>query len=290
MGVGAWELPCNSSAAAVPVGTVGASKMAPLRHVYAPVTFPEDAGAYVPVCSKSNVGVGGGCQPRVCPWAPARAAAASGAACSRWSPVSRRRWAGGGWHLDVGPGFANTERRSLAGDVRQGVIVLVLLSDCGPGAGGTALLPLSHHWVASEMRAREAAALPAYSHEELNNLCVARMRAMNETGRLLLPGCAGAVAGADAGADAPGLSAGGGALWGGDGPVCAEQVTGRAGDVILLHPLLLHSGTTNCAQQPRQMLNGMARYTPAAFARNGGCRLVAATTPSGDRLCLPSTT
>eukprot|EP01043_Picozoa_sp_COSAG02_P035281 COSAG02_NODE_2516_length_8621_cov_3.609951_1_plen_213_part_00 len=38
-----------------------------------------------------------------------------------------------------------------------------------------------------------------------------------------------------------------------------EQVVGKAGDIVLLHPWCVHSGTTNFGTRPRLMLNGMAR-------------------------------
>ena len=40
-----------------------------------------------------------------------------------------------------------------------------------------------------------------------------------------------------------------------------EQIVGRAGDAVILHPLLLHSGTTNCAVAPRLLANGVARVS-----------------------------
>ena len=36
-----------------------------------------------------------------------------------------------------------------------------------------------------------------------------------------------------------------------------EQAVYEAGTVILLHPWLIHSGTTNFGEEPRLMLNGM---------------------------------
>lgn len=38
-----------------------------------------------------------------------------------------------------------------------------------------------------------------------------------------------------------------------------EQVVGKAGDIVLLHPWCVHSGTTNLGTRPRIMLNGMVR-------------------------------
>ena len=85
--------------------------------------------------------------------------------------------------------------------------------------------------------------------DELNKFWTERCKAEASAGRLWIGG-----------------GAGGGA---GLGPVV--QFTGRAGDVILLHPLVLHSGTTNWSGAARLMGNGMVRWTQAAFdARVGG--------------------
>ena len=74
---------------------------------------------------------------------------------SRWEPVNRRRVRGKGWHVDVGPGFAFDGVRTSEGHPCQGAIVLVLLSDCAPGGGGTAFVRGSHAWVAAEIAAAE---------------------------------------------------------------------------------------------------------------------------------------
>jgi len=176
-----------------------------------------------------------------------------------------------GWHLDVGPGFGNGEVRTAGGDPRQGVILLVLLSDCSAGGGGTALLPGSHRWVQAEVERAARAGEAPHTHESLNAWCVARLRALTEGGRVLLPGCHAGGGGGNGDGDTAG---GGGGGDGGCGETGAarhlcEQVTGAAGDVILLHPLLLHSGTANASRAPRLMLNGMAVLTEEAFAARG---------------------
>lgn len=105
---------------------------------------------------------------------------------SRWQPVNRRRVLNRGWHIDVGPGFPNDAQRSLHGDYRQGVVVLVLLTDSPPGAGGTVMLPGSHEWVLRRLAAAtaEGAAMTA---EALNAWCVDVMRRATGEGRVLLP-------------------------------------------------------------------------------------------------------
>ena len=53
------------------------------------------------------------------------------------------------------PGFAFDGVRTSEGHPCQGAIVLVLLSDCAPGGGGTAFVRGSHAWVAAEIAAAE---------------------------------------------------------------------------------------------------------------------------------------
>ena len=57
-----------------------------------------------------------------------------------------------GWHLDIGPGFNTDSLRTLKGHPFQGCVVLVLLTDCPAGFGGTAFIPGSHRWVEEHLR------------------------------------------------------------------------------------------------------------------------------------------
>ena len=43
-------------------------------------------------------------------------------------------------------------------------------------------------------------------------------------------------------------------------------------DAVVMHPWLIHSGTTNLSSEPRLMANGMVRIKPEAFERDGGAR------------------
>lgn len=269
LGAGAWQLPLNRGAAD--------GSLAGPRHWYAPIVLSESPSSPPP----PPRAVGGGCicggAPRACPFLPASAlpaaaAAAPPAACVAWAPVSRRRWAGLGWHLDVGPGFANDEVRRPCGDARQGVVLLLLLSDCAAGGGGTALLPGSHSWVHAELVRAEAAGEQLPTHEALNAWAVARLRALTESGRVALPPCG---AGAAAALPQP---------WGGaDGMLHVEQVVGRAGDLVLMHPLLLHTGTTNCSGATRLMINGMCTINEQAWAAQQHPLMQALDAGSGSR-------
>lgn len=230
---------------------------------------------------------------------------------SRWEPVNRRRVRGKGWHVDVGPGFAFDGVRTSEGHPCQGAIVLVLLSDCAPGGGGTAFVRGSHAWVAAEIAAAEessseladaeasaeaaseasaeasaAASSPrgaprpraGIPHRDLNAWVQRAVR--DASARGILPKKRAAprrpLGGGDADPEAPSASR--------DDELekhsaekrsvvgWIEQIVGAAGGVALLHPWLAHCGTTNLRGAPRTMANGMARVTPEAFARDGGVR------------------
>mmetsp|Transcript_70251 Transcript_70251/g.187094 ORF Transcript_70251/g.187094 Transcript_70251/m.187094 type:complete len:379 (-) Transcript_70251:110-1246(-) len=176
------------------------------------------------------------------PWTGDEAADAR----SFWQPVSRRRIRGKGWHLDLGPGFDGSQKRSLGGHCFQGVVMLILLSDCDLGAGGTVMWPGSHHIVRREL-ARHPAGIV---HDELNAWAVDSTLAMIREGKMMLsdstePPPANM-------ADEPQAERDG-------APAVLQQVTGKAGDVILMHPWLIHAGTTNFSSKVRVMANGMVR-------------------------------
>jgi len=178
-------------------------------------------------------------------------------------------------------GFPNEGLRTLQGDPRQGVVILLLLSDCAPGCGGTALIPGSHLSVLNELEESGAssernASSEGWSHQALNTAFVQRLRALTEAGRVQLecsacsgrhPNCRGRATHASSGkanhneefrersekANAPELlDASSSSLEKENlSVVRVIQVSGRAGDVVLMHPLLLHSGTMNCGHTPR---------------------------------------
>ena len=92
----------------------------------------------------------------------------------RWQPVSRRRFRGKGWHIDVGPGFPNDGLRYAAGHPFQCVVLLLLLSDSDAGGGGTVMIPGSHRMVEAKLKNEEPAGV---SHENLNAWCVQQVLA-----------------------------------------------------------------------------------------------------------------
>jgi hypothetical protein len=67
----------------------------------------------------------------------------------------------------------------------------------------------------------------------------------------------------------------------GDTRVTGVQITGRAGDVVCMHPLLLHCGTMNLRDTPRVLANGMATLSPAAFAFDAAAAAATGTRAGG---------
>lgn len=179
-----------------------------------------------------------------------------------WHPVNRRRVLGKGWHVDIGPGFCTDKCRTLTGDPKQGVVVLVLLSDWNAGGGGTAFIRGSHLWVSEFLKQKHPHGV---THQELNTWVIKTVSDGMKGERLPL---AYAVEG-------------GGAMGVGMGK-CPEsnrlgiidQITGRAGSVALLHPWLVHTGTTNLSSVPRVMANGMVQVKQSVFDKDGGCRVL----------------
>jgi hypothetical protein len=245
------------------------------RHWYAPVVFPEvhpadlQRGGVHPAPRRPAAG-GGGAESGgggdgtraalLCSWKE-EARLHGGAprpedAARRWQPVNRRRFCSKGYHIDLGPGVCGRDARTLRGDPRQGAVLLVLLSDVRPGGGGTAMVPGSHWWVRDRLL-EAAAGGRAETHDALNEWCQALMRRLSEAGRvrIALPGAPRA-AESDAGG-AP------------RGAVLLDQLSGRAGEVVVFHPWLIHSGTTNMRSDLRLMLNGMVTLEPRAFAARG---------------------
>ena len=167
-------------------------------------------------------------------------------AASSWRAVNRRRVPDKGWHVDIGPGFDTDWNREISGHRFQGCIILVLLSDCERGHGGTAFIPGSHRWV----RAHLASSGPT-PHQDLNAWCISNVARKFASGKLRYS-----------------------YQDSGDSDVhVITQMSGKAGDVWLVHPWLIHSGTCNLGPHPRVMANGMVRVRKAAFEQRG-CALL----------------
>lgn len=283
MGEDCWEMPFNGETTEQHPGwNIGH----PPRHWYFPIVFPEHL---YPNTAVGPTGVAraphrdagedrdeqdaAGRPPRKIELHSWRDELAMGAftsealdAPSRWQPVSRRRFRGKGWHIDVGPGFPNDGLRHDSGHPFQCVVLLLLLSDSDPGGGGTVMIPGSQRMVAAKLRAEEPAGI---SHEDLNAWCVEQVLTAIKAESLCLSddpcstavhpyAVAGAGSVAESGADAAAL------------PRMATQIVGKAGDVVLMHPLTVHCGSTNLSSHVRIMGNGMVRMNKAAFELRQG--------------------
>lgn len=169
-------------------------------------------------------------------------------ASTSWHPVNRRRMLNRGWHLDIGAGFSTDATRSPEGHPFQGVIILVLLTDCAAGGGGTAFIKGSHRWVASHLR-RQGGMV----HRDLNTWAIDLVGELSSRGRLPL-----SYQMDERALDNPENI---------DGVI--EQVVGKAGTVALLHPWMIHSGTSNLSENVRILANGMARVTQESFEADG---------------------
>lgn len=149
LGQGCWEMPLNS-----PPSDGGSF----IRHWYSPVVFPElvhavdDAKPSIPIAEEtvtdpvgqSEGGAGGGFRRALLEsWKGEIAINGpleKGMVSTRWQPVNRRRFCSKGWHIDIGPGFEMDDVRTLKGDPRQGVVLLLLLSDWHPVPSSPRLL------------------------------------------------------------------------------------------------------------------------------------------------------
>lgn len=162
-----------------------------------------------------------------------------------WEPVNRRRARGKGWHIDVGPGFDSDGRRHVFGHPYHGLVMLILISDWNPGGGGTAFLRGSHHWVVKEIVQK---GLQGCCQQDLNSRTIQFVTIASARGHLKC------IYSNNYGTNNV-------------QSLCSiEQLTGSAGDVTLLHPWLVHTGTTNLSSVPRIMANGMVRINPEVYA------------------------
>lgn len=141
-----------------------------------------------------------------------------------WQPVNF----GGGtpdWHCDYTGNHVHVANRGTQG---HACVLLILLTDCDAGHGGTVLVPGSHSWVCDHLQT-----VRTISHDCLKEYFGARIEEQLRTGDLCLDNNRRA-----------------------DGRATALfQVTGRAGDVFVMHPWCFHSGTENLGNGPRIMAN-----------------------------------
>ena len=137
----------------------------------------------------------------------------------------------------------------------------MLLSDWRAGGGGTAFVAGSHAWVGSFLQSR---APQGVRHQELNAWAIDAVTDAAKRGLLPLKY---EVSEPETKTETktetekrkrkPRVGV-------------VDQIVGAAGSVALLHPWLVHSGTTNVSTDPRLMANGMVRVRREAFERDGG--------------------
>lgn len=244
LGTGCWELPFNGDDECTQRHECWSG--GPVRFWYFPIVFPE--GTY-PAASPPEPPLAPAAARRpivLQSWRDERPLQVEAVdAPARWQPVNRRRVRGKGWHIDSGPGFPNDALRHANGHPFQAVVLLLLLTDCEPGGGGTVMLAGSHKVVEEELRRNPG----GITHQALNEWCVKRTLDDIRAGALCISSD-------------------------GDGVGVAEQVVGKAGDVVLMHPLLFHSGSTNLRSRVRIMGNGMVRLKHEAFEARGGLRFI----------------
>jgi glycosyltransferase involved in cell wall biosynthesis/ectoine hydroxylase-related dioxygenase (phytanoyl-CoA dioxygenase family) len=172
-------------------------------------------------------------------------------AARSWHPVNRRRMLNRGWHLDIGAGFSTDAQRTPDGHPYQGVIILVFLTDCVPGGGGTAFIKGSHKWIASHLRSKGG-----INHQDLNSWAIDLVSELSTEGRLPLSYELDAHEAENA-------------IRRDDIDGVIEQLVGKAGTVALLHPWMIHSGTSNLTSSVRLLANGMARVKQESYEQVG---------------------
>jgi len=144
----------------------------------------------------------------------------------------------------------------------------VLLSDWEPGGGGTAFVKGSHVWVSEFLKSKHPAGV---THQELNQWAIKTVADGVKDGLLPLEYEVAAREDAlnysknDSNDSEKNKNNRLGVI---------SQITGRSGSVALLHPWLVHCGTTNVLATPRLMANGMVCVKQDAFEKQGGVRVL----------------
>ena len=149
-------------------------------------------------------------------------------------PTGRKDWSvpGAAWHLDILPGQRLEPWPAY-------VRVFAILAPLEPGGGGTLYVAGSYR-LTLEARgrmprggARSAAVREALTRESpwLAELCSAAAADAERTARLM-----------EVGAELRGAA------------LRVAEMTGEAGDVVLMHPATLHAPSPNCRPSPRLML------------------------------------
>jgi hypothetical protein len=155
------------------------------------------------------------------------------------------------WHCD----YQSTDRHDFAAGTDHGLVAVVLLTDCEPGVGGgTLLVPGSHHWVREYLRWR-GACLHSELVEHFDRQLSAHFNSPSSVGyitgsvRINDHFCAPPLLLPDSLPQANESVSGNGSA------LVVGQIHGKAGDVWLMHPWLLHTGSRNVGGRVRAITN-----------------------------------
>ena len=159
-----------------------------------------------------------------------------------------------GWHID--DGFHNPPTFSLDSYLQTPwLIAVVLLTDVGDEGGPTAIWPRSHHMMARllSLAPRGLTNRAIYAFLSGTSHVYSSLRPTSTSGESK---------------HTTGTSGGTGARASPSPPIV--RATGRAGDVYLLHPMVVHSATISCTGAPRAILNLPLPYGQAKLAQKHG--------------------
>ena len=151
------------------------------------------------------------------------------------------------------------------------LIAVVLLTDVSDDGGPTTLCPGTHHTMARLLSVCPPGGL---STSSVYSFCSSVYTWWCGFGGHAAAAAAAAAGGGGDGGGGGGNGGGRGGGSGGHSGQAAEgklvRATGRAGDVYLLHPLLLHSATISCTGEGRAILNMPLPYSEAHVAKLQG--------------------
>ena len=207
-------------------------------------------------------------------------------AAALWQPVNRRRIIGKGWHVDSfhahsvvvllllsdwTPGGGGTALipGTHAWVYRRWLLMKQHQKRLHETDGGSEVADVCPDVATAAGCEGDSCTFDASAQRALNGWVMGRMRTLTEAGRVRLMRHgpeAQALLEPPLGATAPSVrewcaeSDADEVLPSSDNGFCtAVQVVGKAGDVVLMHPLLVHSGTINLGTNARILANGLAR-------------------------------
>ena len=197
------------------------------------------------VFRQSVVGHRASATPSARPWAPP-----DGLAPRTFEPIGCRN----GWHID--DGFHNPPTFSLGSYLQTPwLIAVVLLTDVDAEGGPTAIWPRSHHMMARllSLAPRGLTTRAIYAFLSGTSHVYSSLQATHTPSESKHAATTSGSPGASASTSPP-----------------IVRATGRAGDVYLLHPMVVHSATISCTGAPRAILNLPLPYGQTKLAQKHG--------------------